>query len=93
MATIQELDSSSLVIARRLLWQAGDDKGAADITQELLKRVAMGHIIQEYTLCEIMNRHRPMSYGKERRWHEGRVAKGKMKKAVEKVRMAYYTEA
>ena len=81
MAVIPRLDSIALRDLRRLLWQAGDREGADQVTQELLRRVSMGQILPEDIMCSEMNRHRPMSYGKERSWHRGRIATGRFEEA------------
>ena len=92
MAVISTLDPVALRNLRFLLLRAGDTAGAADVTRELLRRVAMGQILPSDIMCDTMNRHRikDMTWGKERRWQEGRISTGRMKRRVwEASRSAY----
>ena len=90
MSILTRLDIKALTNLRMLCWHAGDLEGAESVTREILRRISMGQILPESIMCSAMNRHRPMSEGKARNWHKGRVATGKMKKAVEQAHRDQY---
>jgi hypothetical protein len=83
MATMDQLSVSSLLDLRGVCWRTGDMECAELVLQELLRRIATGHIIDEDVMCWIMNRHRDMTTGKERSWHKGRKTYGRKTKEVE----------